>query len=347
MNMEISCNIIRDLLPLYAEDMVSEDSKSLVNAHLCECDPCVKALADIRRTEPVPVETNLEPLSNVRRMIIRRRALSVMASVFTLLTLAAFGIAYLFAPFQLTAEQAIDDFYIREDGNIVIDYSPYVTGRSMSGYNDNWFINQYSTRYDMWRGDNRKTIEELFGTDGVITEEERQRYENISIVDGRGRWLSSDGKTISNAPVPGDEGSTQLTGDAEKNWWYSDPTGLGNDTLLYDAGKEMPAKEERYQYAPIYPILFFGGILGAAVLLLLRKRIKKPWLRELAGRLAILCGSGAVSTLFVSSGRIFTSYVGVIDQYWGWMIGTNTVFLTLTVLFWRQLYLLNRQDKGE
>ena len=51
-------------------------------------------------------------------------------------------------------------------------------------------------------------------------------------------------------------------------------------------------------------------------------------------------------TLFVSSGRIFTSYVGVIDQYWGWFIPTNTVFLTLTTLFWRQLYLLNKQDKG-
>ena len=68
--------------------------------------------------------------------------------------------------------------------------------------------------------------------------------------------------------------------------------------------------------------------------------------KELAIRLAILGGSLAFSTLLTSSGRIFTSDVGVIDQYWGWMIGMNTVLLTLTALFWRQLYLLNRQDKG-
>ena len=32
--MDISCDVIRDLLPLYAEDMVSEDSKWLVDGHL-------------------------------------------------------------------------------------------------------------------------------------------------------------------------------------------------------------------------------------------------------------------------------------------------------------------------
>ena len=345
--MNITCDIIRDLLPLYAEDMVSTDSKMLVDEHLCGCDGCRKELEKFLKTEPIALETDLEPLKNVRKMIIRRRALSVMASVFTLLTLASFVITYLFAPFQLTMEQAIDDFYIREDAKIVINYSPYVTGRSVSGFNDNWFINQYSTRYDMWKGDNRKSIEELFGGDGIITEEERQRYENIDIFSGEGQWLSSDGKTVSDAPIPGDEGSVRLIGNAEKNWWYSDPTGLGNDILLFDAGKEMPEKEDRYQFAPIYPMIFFGGIAVALVMLLMMKVTKSPWIKELSCRVMILCASGAFATLYVSSGRIFTSYVGVIDQYWGWMIGTNTVFLMLTILFWRQLYLLNKQDRGE
>ena len=64
-------------------------------------------------------------------------------------------------------------------------------------------------------------------------------------------------------------------------------------------------------------------------------------------RLLTASGSLVFATLFVSSGRIFTSYVGVIDQYWGWMIGINAVLLTLTALFWRQLYLLSKQDRGE
>ncbi len=35
--MKITCNIIEDLLPLYVDDMVSEDSSQLVEEHLKEC----------------------------------------------------------------------------------------------------------------------------------------------------------------------------------------------------------------------------------------------------------------------------------------------------------------------
>lgn len=343
--MDISCDIIRDLLPLYAEDMVSEASKNMVDEHLCRCDECTKILYDMKKDTPIPMEIGTEPLSKVRKTIIRRRALSVMASVFSLITLASFVITYLFTPFQLTKEQALDDFYVREDGAVVIDYSSAVVGRSLSGHNENWFIHQYSTRYDIWKGENRKSLEEIFGADGIITEEERKRYENIDIVYGT--WRSADGSVKSDAPIPGMEGVTLVSGGNDWNWWYADPTGLGQDTLLHDAGKEWPEKEGRYLFAPIYPILFFGSVLLAVFLLLLRRKLVQFKAKELMLRLIFLCGSTVFSTIFVSNGRIFTSYVGVIDQYWGWMIGINTVLLTLTALFWRQLYLLNKQDKGE
>ena len=40
--MKITCNIIEDLLPLYVDDMVSEDSRKLVEEHLKECPACRK-----------------------------------------------------------------------------------------------------------------------------------------------------------------------------------------------------------------------------------------------------------------------------------------------------------------
>ena len=33
--MKLSCNVIRDLLPLYAENLNSEESNALVDEHLC------------------------------------------------------------------------------------------------------------------------------------------------------------------------------------------------------------------------------------------------------------------------------------------------------------------------
>lgn len=343
--MKISCNIIRDLLPLYAEDLASEDTKTLVDEHLCGCDDCTKFLGSLKKGTPLPVEAAPESLNKVKKTIRRRRVVSVMAAVLTVITIASFVFTYLFTPFQLTKEQALDDFYVREDGAIVIDYSTYVTGRSQSGWNENWFINQYSTRFDIILGNNRPSMWEIYGTDGVVTEEERQRYENIEIIYG---WFeSADGKVHSDAPIPGEEnGGKIVEWESEKNWWYSDPTGLGNDTLLHDAGQVKPTKEDRILYSPIYPILFFGGIVMSLVLFAAQKFGKKPWLRELSARFLILSVSVVLSTLLVSSGRIFTSYVGVISQYWGTFIPMNTVFLSLTALFWRQLYLLNKQDKA-
>lgn len=343
--MKISCNIIRDLLPLYAEDLASEDTRTLVEAHLFDCAECTDILESMKQKTPVPVETTPESLNKVKQLIRRKRILSVMVALLTLITLASLVFTFLFTPFQLTKEQALDDFYVREDGAVVIDYSPYVIGRSLSGMNENWFIHQYSTRYDVWKGDNRKSIEELYGSDGIITEEEKLRYENIDVIYGT--WESPDGKVKSDAPIPWLEDAVMVSGGNDWNWWYFDPAGLGDDTLLYDAGKEFPAKEDRTHFAPMYPILFFGSIALALALFALNRFAKKSWLKELSMRFLILASSLVVSILFVSNGRIFTSDVGVIDQYWGAFIGMNTAFVTLTTLFWRQLYLLNKQDKGE
>ena len=340
--MDISCDIIHDLLPLYAEDLVSNDSRKLVDEHLCGCDDCIKVLGNLKKETRIPVESDPQTLKKVKKTIRRRRILSVMAAVLTLITLASFVMTYLFAPFQLTKEQALDDFYVREDGAVVIDFSSAVVGRVLSGWDENWFINQYSTRYDMWKGENRKSIEELYGTDGVITEEEQQRYESIEILTGR--WATPDGSVSSDADIPWREDDRVVEWESEKNWWYADPTGRGNDILLHDAGKEYP--EYREQFSPVYPLIFFGGIASALLLVLLGRILKNVWMKELACRLCILCASGAISTLFVSSGRIFTTTVGIIDHYWGPMITANTVLLTLAILFWHQLYRMNKQDRG-
>ncbi|HBN84496.1 MAG TPA: hypothetical protein DDZ89_11690 [Clostridiales bacterium] len=36
--MKVTCEVIRDLLPLYQENMISDDSKALVDDHIAGCD---------------------------------------------------------------------------------------------------------------------------------------------------------------------------------------------------------------------------------------------------------------------------------------------------------------------
>ena len=49
--MKNSCNVIRDLLPLYADDACSEDSRRMVDEHLAECADCSGMLRQLRNNE--------------------------------------------------------------------------------------------------------------------------------------------------------------------------------------------------------------------------------------------------------------------------------------------------------
>ena len=57
--MKISCDIIRDILPLYAEDMVSTATKEMVDEHLCECESCTAELENLRKPAKLPVEADV------------------------------------------------------------------------------------------------------------------------------------------------------------------------------------------------------------------------------------------------------------------------------------------------
>ena len=48
--MKAECEVIRDLLPLYADEACSETSRGLVEAHLAECDDCRAMLGQLRET---------------------------------------------------------------------------------------------------------------------------------------------------------------------------------------------------------------------------------------------------------------------------------------------------------
>ena len=49
--MKTDCEVIRDLLPLYADDACSEGSRHLVEEHLNECPSCTDLLSRIRETK--------------------------------------------------------------------------------------------------------------------------------------------------------------------------------------------------------------------------------------------------------------------------------------------------------
>ena len=51
------CEIIKDLIPLYVDDVCSEKSKGLIEEHIAECEECRKNLAALKgELPPMTVE---------------------------------------------------------------------------------------------------------------------------------------------------------------------------------------------------------------------------------------------------------------------------------------------------
>ena len=54
--MKISCDVIRDLLPLYVEDMLSNDSKNIVDEHIEQCESCRDELKNYQEMKYIAVQ---------------------------------------------------------------------------------------------------------------------------------------------------------------------------------------------------------------------------------------------------------------------------------------------------
>ena len=45
---EFSCNTVRDMLPLYVDNIVSDDTRAIVEEHLTSCDACRKEYENMK-----------------------------------------------------------------------------------------------------------------------------------------------------------------------------------------------------------------------------------------------------------------------------------------------------------
>ena len=84
--MKLDCEVIRDLLPLYAEHMASPASTALVEEHLRECEACRAELEQM--LQPVPVQPEPQPdapLKGIRASLRKKSILTAAAAVLAVL----------------------------------------------------------------------------------------------------------------------------------------------------------------------------------------------------------------------------------------------------------------------
>ena len=91
---KISCQIIRDILPLYVDDVVSDDTRHMVEEHLVHCDDCRRLAAEMQGEIVLPVENDTRPLQHFKEAWKRKKVMiAAISVVVTLLVSLLIGTA--------------------------------------------------------------------------------------------------------------------------------------------------------------------------------------------------------------------------------------------------------------
>lgn len=124
--MNITCDMIRDLLPLYAEELASRDSAAAVQEHLQGCGECRRVYEDLKKS---PVVVHDGPgLEAVRRGLWKRRFLTALCAVLVVCALGCWGLSWLTAPIYLD-KSVITDIVDNDDGTVTISMDAAAAGR--------------------------------------------------------------------------------------------------------------------------------------------------------------------------------------------------------------------------
>lgn len=361
--MDISCDIIRDLLPLYAEDMVSNDSRGLVEAHLEGCDPCKKELELLKQAQKLPVDVDTHGLERVSKEIRKRKILTVLCVIVTIFSLIWSGMVFAVSPIYLTAEQAIEGVELREDGALAIDFARGAMGTG--GYNtvigdhdDAFYVT--STRYDWWIGsqEDRKfskmTKEEIENyIERLYSKEKLSQYEWDRFYGVHTRYCFSDVNgdlSIMYRPefddfTADDSNAPYTPAEHTYDLWYINP-GLKAPVLLWqgDDGQLYRNDTGIYFLTLRYLVLFLGALLMTIACFLAAHHFSDQIARFSLHVLGTIAGSIAGALLVITGGDFLDAVGGRADQ-WSIHLPSVAVSLAITALLWQWLYWVNHPEK--
>ncbi len=124
--MKHECSIVRDLLALYAEDMVSPDTASFVRDHLNSCPEC-RALYENEKMPELPQDSAELPLKQLKKKMTLRRVQAIVLTAVTVAVLLISVFAVLDAPEYLPYSPELLTLTENPDGSICIRFSDRVT----------------------------------------------------------------------------------------------------------------------------------------------------------------------------------------------------------------------------
>lgn len=150
--MKYSCNLIRDLIPLYCDEICSEDSKEAVETHMEECEDCQKYYHEMK--QPALVQQSLQNSNYENQQIASMKKIKkkwkkktyafgiigiiigsviVVVAIKLLVLMGGMGI--------LALDSALSKIEVHED---VANYQNYIGTDAEEEYRDKWGMEDYA-----------------------------------------------------------------------------------------------------------------------------------------------------------------------------------------------------------
>ena len=93
---EIKCTIIQDILPLYIDEVISQDTKKMVDEHLQHCEKCQKECDEMKRKLYIPAENEAPILKKINKKWRKKKVVISITSIFATAIILFGTFAYVF-----------------------------------------------------------------------------------------------------------------------------------------------------------------------------------------------------------------------------------------------------------
>lgn len=116
--MKYECDIVKDLMPLYIDDLLSENSKKFVEDHINSCESCKNYYDKLSSEIKIPVSkearfSDLRPIEYLKSNLSKKIIKKVLGTTLVIGLLVG---AFLFAQlYKLPVDPQMIDFYVNDN----------------------------------------------------------------------------------------------------------------------------------------------------------------------------------------------------------------------------------------
>lgn len=118
--MKNKCNIIKDILPLYTENLVSEDTRIFIEEHIEECRDCKRELENIQKSDKLTENISIVPLKKIKKKMLYKRLQSIILTAAIVFTFLISAFSFFTAPQYMPYSEDIIEITENYDEDIVI-----------------------------------------------------------------------------------------------------------------------------------------------------------------------------------------------------------------------------------